>query len=312
MKRDNTTDTTNATQKPTCGIIMPISACTSNGIDYSAEHWQSVRTFLEDAIKEAGCEPKAVWEGEDQSIIHGRIVNNIAEFPLMICVVCGCNNNVMIELGLRLMTDKPVLVIADDNYKIPFDVNVLEMIVMPTMPDYKDYQEYKARIKEVLPKMLKPDYKTFSSYFKQVSPRGISGIEKVEVAQFMNDTKEAVQRLQSQVAILISQKESSDWERRSFTLRRDRMLQRENAERESVRRLYEARLAELRRQLETKDDENAISRKPLRLLMDEFLSIQTEVRLKGLDEYPSIMREIMRTGDMIDSVRRHSRGNQQE
>ena len=133
MKKDNTADTTNATQKPTCGIIMPISACTSNGIEYSAEHWQSVRTFLEDAIKEAGCEPKAVWEGEDQSIIHGRIVNNIAEFPLMICVVCGCNNNVMIELGLRLMTDKPVLVIADDNYKIPFDVNVLEMIVMPTV-----------------------------------------------------------------------------------------------------------------------------------------------------------------------------------
>lgn len=312
MKKENATDTTNATQKPTCGIIMPISACTSNGIDYSVEHWQSVRLFLEDAIKEAGYEPKAVWEGEDQSIIHGRIVNNIADFPLMICVVCGCNNNVMIELGLRLMTDKPVLVIADDNYKIPFDVNVLEMIVMPTTPDYKDYKEYKTRIKAILPKMLKPDYKTFSSYFKQVSPRGISGTEKVEVAQFMNDTKEAVQKLQSQVAVLISQKEIADRESRSLMLRRERMLQRENAERESVRRMYEARLAALREQLNPTCDDNAMSKKPLGLIRDEFVSIQNDVRRNGLDEYPSIMREIMRTGAMIDFTRRHSRDDQQE
>lgn len=136
MKKENTTDISKDAEKPICGIIMPISECVNNGVTYTESHWASLRLFLEDAICESGCEPHAVWEGFDQSVIHSRIVNNIADFPLMICVICGSNVNVMIELGLRLMTDKPVLVIYEENTRPPFDVNVLEMFSIPLNPDY--------------------------------------------------------------------------------------------------------------------------------------------------------------------------------
>lgn len=310
MKKENAAETAKAPEKPICGIIMPISACTSNDVVYSAAHWQSMRLFLEDAIKEAGFEPKAVWEGEDQSIIHGRIVNNIAELPLMICVVCGCNTNVMIELGLRLMTDKPVLVIADDNFSIPFDVHVLKMVVMPTVPDYKDYQDHKERIKEILPKMLEPGYKTFSSYFKQVSPRDISGSEKVEVAQFMNEAKDAIQKLQTQIATLSSKMEDTDWEKRhTRALIHERMLQRETevTEQDSIATLLKARLEDLRMRTRNLPEGIKSSRQYLEHLMEEFLLIQNEITRRGLEYYPSIRNDIARTRDRINFALKQSR-----
>ena len=158
MKKDEAKDAEATAEKPICGIIMPISECTNKGVTYSAAHWESMKLFLEDAIRESGYEPKAVWEGIEQSVIHSRIVNNIADFPLMICVICGSNVNVMIELGLRLMTDKPVLVIYEEGTQPPFDVNVLQMFGMPINPDYKDYQYLKKQIKEVLPKMRSEEH----------------------------------------------------------------------------------------------------------------------------------------------------------
>lgn len=189
--------------KKVCGIIMPITGCTYKDTEYSATHWASMRKFLEDAISDAGFEPRVVWDDKSQSIIQGRIVNNIAEFDLAICVICGMNHNVLIELGLRLMTNKPVLVIHDDNnMPLPFDVNSLESFGMPVpnRVDYVDYQDLKGQIKNALEKMADPNYKTFLSYFKQVAPKAVSKIDEVELAQFMNETRNALQEVQSQIS----------------------------------------------------------------------------------------------------------------
>ena len=305
MKKDETKPQTTTAEKPVCGIIMPISECSNNGVTYSAAHWESVRLFLEDAIREADCEPKAVWEGAEQSVIHSRIVNNIADLPLMICVICGSNANVMIELGLRLMTDKPVLVIYEEGSQPPFDVNVLQMFGMPIKPDYKDYQELREKIKEVLPKMLGSEYKTFLSNFKQLTPKGVSGAEKVELAQFMNDTKDTIQNLQTQVAVLIAQNENMNkLVRRRMTPDSEQLLQqsRERIEKESLKQSLEERIVRLRSHINIMLKEPKMSPQLLKQSVEELSSIERDSRRSGLDEYYSIGRDIMRLREMIASV----------
>ena len=310
MKKDEAKDAEATAEKPICGIIMPISECTNKGVTYSAAHWESMKLFLEDAIRESGYEPKAVWEGIEQSVIHSRIVNNIADFPLMICVICGSNVNVMIELGLRLMTDKPVLVIYEEGTQPPFDVNVLQMFGMPINPDYKDYQYLKEQIKEVLPKMMEQGYKTFLSNFKQITPKGVSGTEKVELAQFMNATKESIQDLQTQVSMLISQNENVN---RQLPRRRmyvdEQLLQQSNEriEKDLWRRRLEDRLVGLRMSLDSMLKESNISPRLLNRAMDELSSIERDCHRHGWDDSIPIGREIMQVREMIDSAMRRNR-----
>lgn len=307
MKKDTATDTTKATEKPTCGIIMPISECVSNGVTYTASHWESMRLFLEDAISEAGYEPKPVWEGEDQSVIHARIVNNISDFPLMVCVICGSNVNVMIELGLRLMTDKPVFVIYDENTSPPFDVNVLKMFSFSPNPDYKDYKALKEKIKNVLPKMLEQDYKSFLSNFKTITPKGVSGTEQVELAQFMNDTREAIQDIRSQISKLALQRErdSMDFARmRALPMSTERMLQRDFTDREHLFGLYRAKLFDLRRKIEILNAGDGCSGKDLDGLEEELRMIRSELVRNGIEDYPPIKRSYLFVRDAIE-MRRH-------
>lgn len=309
MKKDETKPQTTTTEKPVCGIIMPISECSNNGVTYSAAHWESVRLFLEDAIRAADCEPKAVWEGVEQSVIHSRIVNNIADLPLMICVICGSNANVMIELGLRLMTDKPVLVIYEEGSQPPFDVNVLQMFGMPINPDYKDYQELREKIKKVLPKMLDSEYKTFLSNFKQITPKGVPGAEKVELAQFMNDTKDTIQNLQAQVSVLIAQSENMNRPmRRRISPDDYQLLQqsRERIEKESLKQRLEERLFRLRSHINIMRSESKVSPQQLEQVMEELSSIERESRRNGMDEYYAIGRDIMRLREMITLMGRRN------
>lgn len=188
------------TAKQVCGIIMPIAGCTYKDTEYSEVHWDSMRLFLEDAIADAGFDPRAVWEDQKQSAIHARIVNNITEFPVVVCVLCGTNPNVLIELGLRLMTDKPVFMIHDrNNFPLPFDIGPLGSAEIPIPPEleYADYKKLGEQIKNDLPKMLEPEYKPFLSYFKQVVPKAVGKVKEVELVDFMNETRSAIQDIRN-------------------------------------------------------------------------------------------------------------------
>ena len=309
MKKDDVKGSDATTEKPVCGIIMPISECANKDVTYSAAHWESMRLFLEDAIRESGYEPKAVWEGVEQSVIHSRIVNNIADFPLMICVICGSNVNVMIELGLRLMTDKPVSVIYEEGTQPPFDVNVLQMFGMPINPDYKDYQCLKDRIKEVLPIMMEEGYKTFLSNFKQITPKGVSGTEKVELAQFMNETKESIQDLQIQISTLIARNENVNRllsRRRMYADEQLSQQSNERIEKDLLRQRLEERLVRLRMSLESMQKESTMTPQLLERHRDELWSIEREFRRRGLEDCFPINREIMRAHEMINSAMRRN------
>ena len=84
-----------------CGLIMPISAMG----DYSEQHWAEVRQIVTDAIREIR-DPKfevaMVSDGGPVEVIQNRIVQNVAECPIVVCDVSGRNGNVMFELGIAV------------------------------------------------------------------------------------------------------------------------------------------------------------------------------------------------------------------
>ena len=86
---------------PMCGLVMPISG-TPDHPRYTADHWLEVRYVIDAAVKAAGFHPRLVSEGDSSGLIHGRIVQNLGDCPMVVCDVSSRNPNVMFELGLRL------------------------------------------------------------------------------------------------------------------------------------------------------------------------------------------------------------------
>lgn len=111
---------------PVCGLIMPISA-TEN---HDEKHWAAVQTLLHRGIRSAGLTPANVWEGVNDRISK-RIVSNIFRQDIVVADISDLNPNVMLELGLRLASKKPTVVVFNKGGRIPFDINDVEAIPYP-------------------------------------------------------------------------------------------------------------------------------------------------------------------------------------
>jgi len=153
--------------KPKCGIIMPISAI--NGL--SENHWADVRNLLFNIIEDAGFEPNVVSDGSDVGVIHNRIINNIYTSDIIVCDVSEKNPNVMLELGLRLAFDKPVIIIKDDKTSYSFDASLIEHLGYPRDLRYTLIEEFKLKLKAKIINTHEkakddPNYTTFLGHFK--------------------------------------------------------------------------------------------------------------------------------------------------
>lgn len=113
--------------QPACGLIMPISA-TDN---HDEKHWASVQILLHRAIRSAGLTPANVWEGVNDRISK-RIVSNIFRQDIVVADISDLNPNVMLELGLRLASKKPTVIVFNKDGKIPFDIADVEAIDYPS------------------------------------------------------------------------------------------------------------------------------------------------------------------------------------
>jgi hypothetical protein len=84
-----------ATEKPVCGMVMPISA-----IDGCTEsHWGDVLEIITEAIEDAGFVANLVSNADDVGLIHKRIIQNLYDNPIVVCDVSGKNPNVMSNSG---------------------------------------------------------------------------------------------------------------------------------------------------------------------------------------------------------------------
>ncbi|QHS56409.1 hypothetical protein GWR56_12990 [Mucilaginibacter sp. 14171R-50] len=158
-------------QLKTCGIIMPISP--TDG--YTDSHWQEVMAIIKLVVTESGFEPNIVSNADDVGIIHNRIVNNLAENPIVICDVSSKNPNVMFELGLRLAFDKATIIIKDDITSYNFDTSPIEHLGYPADLHYHKIEEFKVKLKGKLLKTYEAskaeNYSTFLKHFVNYKPK---------------------------------------------------------------------------------------------------------------------------------------------
>lgn len=131
-------------EKPTCGIVMPISA-----IDGCTEsHWQEVYKIIESAVNEAGLDARLVSDDIDAGIIQQAIVQNLYQDPIVICDVSAKNPNVMFELGMRLAFDKPTIIVKDNSTDYSFDTSPLRHVEYPRDLRYASMIRFKDQLKD--------------------------------------------------------------------------------------------------------------------------------------------------------------------
>jgi hypothetical protein len=166
--------------KPTCGIVMPISAldgCTES-------HWADVQDILTDAIESAGFNGNLVSNADDVGIIHKRIIQNLYDNPIVVCDVSGKNPNVMFELGMRLAFDKPTVIVKDDKTSYSFDTSAIEHLEYPRDLRFSRIMEFKQKLSEKIAATHKratsdKDYTTFLKHFGEFT---VAKLEKKEVS----------------------------------------------------------------------------------------------------------------------------------
>lgn len=186
-----------------CGLIMPISAMV--GTTYSEEFWAKVRDFLTVSAADAGFTLTPAWEDEKFGIIHARIIENIRTMPVMIGVLIGQNPNVMLECGMRIWTDKPILLIVEEGVRIPFDLSPLECLEYPIDREYSKMCKLGKDIGEKLKAMVSPRYRTFKSHFNVEADNDIKGSKtSLQLSEFLADTTNDIRTLKFRIDELTS------------------------------------------------------------------------------------------------------------
>jgi hypothetical protein len=129
---------------------MPISETAS----HSEPHWQNVQTLLHRAISLAGFDPRNVWESTATDRISERIIGNIFQVPIAVADITDLNPNVMLELGLRLASKKPTVVIATLGSTIPFDIRDFHTSFYPADMNMLGMEDFFRKIGKVLQEKL--------------------------------------------------------------------------------------------------------------------------------------------------------------
>lgn len=203
----NDTDNAPSGYRPYCGIIMPIAAMGK----YEKSHWDRVRIILDEAIEEAGFQPRLVSDSEDIGVIHARIVQNLYDDPIVVCDVSGKNANVMFELGLRLAFDKPTIVIKDDLTDYSFDTSPIEHINYRADLRFDDVRDFRKRLAAAMKGSVAQKEKddTYSPFLGHFGKFKLTGLETKTVSsdQFII---EQLKSLQEQVARLVSAQPTKD------------------------------------------------------------------------------------------------------
>ena len=165
--------------KQTCGLVMPISDFEG----YPAGHWKDVRTIIEDALSK-DFTVSLVSERADVGVIHARIVENLFENPIIVVDVSGRNSNVMTELGIRLATDQPTVLIKDDKTPFSFDTQLIEHIPYRSDLHHGSIEEFKielsAKVKATLEEKKKhgESYSPFLKHFPKYRPKKLETVEE--------------------------------------------------------------------------------------------------------------------------------------
>ena len=146
---------------PACGIIMPISA-TAN---HTEQHWADVQKLLHRTLNSAGYKAENVWVDDLRDRVSERIIGNIFRHEIVVADITDLNPNVMLELGLRLSSRKPTVVISSSQNNIPFDIRDFHILMYPPDLNILEMEVFFRRLIEIVQKQTdavkRGDYNPF-------------------------------------------------------------------------------------------------------------------------------------------------------
>ena len=172
-----------------CGLIMPIAPMPG----YSSNQFKDVKSILVDtinSIQEYNFNPRLVSDSNGEvDIIHKSIVNNIYDDPIVVVDISGKNGNVMLELGLRLAFDKPLIIIKDDKTDYMFDISMIEHITYPSDLRHNEIELFKNKIAEKIVKTYQKsiedsEYSPFLKHFQHIKVKSI-GEQNIDQSQML-------------------------------------------------------------------------------------------------------------------------------
>jgi len=133
-------------EKPSCFVVMPF------GRDADERKWFSgwYEVVLSPAIHAAGCIPVLSARGEQPGAINDEIRAHLAYDPMVLVDLGGFeqedepNPNVMYELGIRHALGLPLVIMAWEGQRLPFDVSNQRVIMHSR--DFLDIEINKKKI----------------------------------------------------------------------------------------------------------------------------------------------------------------------
>jgi len=187
------------TEKPICGIIMPISPIDG----CNTEHWAEMQSILKEVAKGCGFKSNLVSDADEIGIIQKRIIQNIYSNDIVICDVSGKNPNVMFELGMRLAFDKATVIVKDDKTDYSFDTGVIEHLGYPRDLRFHKILEFKENLKKKLESTYEksktdPNYSTFLKNFGEYKIAHLQEKEITSEKYILN----VIEEMRSEVRLL--------------------------------------------------------------------------------------------------------------
>lgn len=191
----------------TCGIIMPIS---HSDEDHTEAHWSAVLNFISEAIERAGMMPQPVWHNGDFDVIQAKILRNLFENEIIVCDVSTKNPNVMLELGMRLTTKRPTIIIAETGTKLPFDTSVIHTEFYNPALKYAEIAAFVSKLSDLLAGALASsragNYHAYLELFEfeTVKPSSVTISGEEAIADRLDEMNSRLNRLDGRVATIAS------------------------------------------------------------------------------------------------------------
>lgn len=136
---------------------------------YSEKHWVGVKKTIQLAADKADFDCEMVSTGVDVGVIHKNIIDNIFTNEIIVCDVSGKNANVMFELGLRLASKLPVIIIKDELTGYSFDTSPIQHLGyqsgLPLFETQDFIEDLATKLQTTYEASQKPGYTTFLDNF---------------------------------------------------------------------------------------------------------------------------------------------------
>lgn len=141
--------------KATCFVISQIG-------EHKSEARKHADMLLNAIIKPAlegdlGYTVERSDEGKDPGMITNRMISLILDSDLVVADMTGLNPNVFYEIGLRHMKEMPIVQMAGQGTRVPFD-NAQFRTIFYDITDWDSHVETQSALKDFVAETRKPDY----------------------------------------------------------------------------------------------------------------------------------------------------------